>query len=141
MEEAPGLSDQYRMASPWPVFVALGLPISEIGILFGVFPVAVGGLLLFAGSIAGMLGESGYAATPWRALAVIGGILLIAGVALVALEVDPMTHWYAIVVGDVSVFAASGLVSRGYAVITAAVLLFAAALLGEFVVRDARSSV
>jgi hypothetical protein len=118
MEEAPGLSDQYRMASPWPMFVALGIPISEIGVLFGVFPVAVGGLLLFAGSVAGLLGESGYASTPWRALAAIGPLLLAAGGALAFTDVQ--------------------LVTRGYAVIAAGALLLVAAVVGEFVLRDAR---
>jgi len=41
MEETPGLSEQYRKASPWPLFIALGVPISEIGLVFDIFPVAV----------------------------------------------------------------------------------------------------
>jgi hypothetical protein len=68
MDAEPGLSEQYRTASPWPVFVALGIPIAEIGILFDVLPIAVGGLLLFGGSAAGLATEAGYAETPWRAL-------------------------------------------------------------------------
>jgi len=55
MNETPGLSEQYRKTSPWPLFIALGVPISEIGLVFDIFPVAVGGLLLFCGCIAGML--------------------------------------------------------------------------------------
>jgi peptidoglycan/LPS O-acetylase OafA/YrhL len=51
------------------VFVALGIPISEIGLLFDVLPIAVGGLLLFCGSIAGLVAEAGYAKSPWRAAA------------------------------------------------------------------------
>jgi len=47
MNETPGLSEQYRKTSPWPLFIALGVPISEIGLVFDIFPVAVGGLLLF----------------------------------------------------------------------------------------------
>jgi hypothetical protein len=80
MEEQPGLSDQYRTASPWPVFVALGLALSEIGVFIGLFPVAVFGLLLFGGSVAGILTESGYAERPWPTLLVVGGAL--AGIAL-----------------------------------------------------------
>ncbi|MFB6271177.1 MAG: hypothetical protein ABEH83_14630 [Halobacterium sp.] len=56
-----GLSDQYARASPWPIPVVLGIVISEIGIVFdGLLPVAVGGLLLLAGSIVGILRESGF---------------------------------------------------------------------------------
>jgi len=79
MEENPGLSEQYRKASPWPVFIALGVPISEIGLVFDIFPVAVGGLLLFCGCIAGMLQESGYVAVPWGALGVMAVLLFAAG--------------------------------------------------------------
>jgi len=79
MEEQPGLSDQYRTASPWPVFVALGLALSEIGVFIGLFPVAVFGLILFGGSIAGILTESGYAERPWPTLLGVG--VLLAGIA------------------------------------------------------------
>lgn len=75
MEEQPGLSDQYRTASPWPVFVALGLVLSEIGVFIGLFPVAVFGLILFGGSIAGILTESGYVSRPWPTLAGVGVVL------------------------------------------------------------------
>ena len=66
MDEQPGLSEQYRRASPWPLFIALGLPIAEIGVLFGLVPLAVGGLLLFVGSVAGIVQESGYVERPVR---------------------------------------------------------------------------
>jgi hypothetical protein len=79
MEETPGLSDQYRKASPWPVFIALGVPISEVGLVFDIFPVAVGGLLLFCGCIAGMLQESGYVDLPWTSLGVMALLLFVAG--------------------------------------------------------------
>ncbi|WP_253736255.1 DUF7541 family protein [Halohasta salina] len=79
MEETPGLSDQYRKASPWPLFIALGVPISELGLLFDIFPVAVGGLLLFCGCVVGMLQEAGYIRMPWSGLAVSAGLLFLAG--------------------------------------------------------------
>lgn len=84
MEENPGLSDQYRTASPWPVFVALGLVLSEVGVFIGLFPVAVFGLILFGGSVAGILTESGYADRPWPTLLAVGAILsvLAAGIAV-----------------------------------------------------------
>jgi hypothetical protein len=114
MDDQPGLSDQYRMASPWPIFVALGIPIAELGILFDVFAVAVGGLLLFCGSVTGMLRESGYAKTPWRPLVFFAGILFLVGGALAFTDVN--------------------LVTRGYAIITAGALLAAAGIGGELFV-------
>jgi len=81
MEDEPGLSDQYRSASPWPLFVALGLALSEVGVFVGLFPVAVFGLILFGGSVAGILTESGYASRPWPTLLGVGTVLaLIAAV-------------------------------------------------------------
>jgi hypothetical protein len=114
MDEQAGLSDQYRMASPWPIFVALGIPIAELGILFDVFVVAVGGLLLFCGSVTGLLREAGYAETAWRPLAVFA-VLLFA-------------------VGGVLAFTEVSLVTRGYAIITAGVLLGLAGIGGELLV-------
>jgi hypothetical protein len=114
MDENPGLSDQYRRASPWPLFVAMGIPISEVGILFDVFPVAVGGLLLFCGSVAGMTQESGYAATPWRPLVVLAVLCSVVGAALAFTDLQYVT--------------------RGYAIITAGILMFLGAVVGPLVV-------
>ena len=116
MDENPGLSDQYRKASPWPLFVALGLPIAEIGILFDLFALAVGGLVLFSGSVAGLLEDAGYVDSPWRALAVCGVLLVPVAAALA--------------------FSGLALVTRGYAVGAAAVLLIVGAVAGELFVGD-----
>lgn len=67
-------------ASPWPLLVALGVAVSEVGVVLALFPVAVAGLLLFAGSVAGILGESGYADSPWPVMTWIGAALAVAGV-------------------------------------------------------------
>ena len=93
MEEQPGLSDQYRTASPWPVFVALGLALSEIGVFIGLFPVAVFGLILFGGSIAGILTESGYVTRPWPTLVGVGVVLaaIAAGLAVAYLPLGDIT--------------------------------------------------
>jgi hypothetical protein len=88
-EVEPGLSDQYRKASPWPLFVALGFVVSEVGIVLGLFPVAVGGLLLFGGTVAGILSEAGYVARPWRSLGVFGLLLVAFGSLTLGLSVDP----------------------------------------------------
>jgi hypothetical protein len=81
-----GLSDQYARASPWPIPLVLGLVVAELGIVFdGLLPVAVGGLLLLAASVVGILRESGFAATLWKptvavgtAFAGFGGVLYVA---------------------------------------------------------------
>lgn len=86
MEDQPGLSDQYRMSSPWPVFVALGLVLSELGVLFGIIPLSVGGLLLLVGSVAGILTESGYTPNLWRVLGILGGALIVVGGILTATQ-------------------------------------------------------
>lgn len=115
MDENPGLSDQYRMASPWPLFVALGLPIAELGLLFGIIPLAVGGVLLFGGSIAGMVTESGYASTAWRALVVVALFAVALGAALV--YADPVTE--------------VALAPRGYATVGSGLLMLLAGVAGE----------
>ncbi|MFC6787097.1 DUF7541 family protein [Halobaculum halobium] len=121
MDENPGLSEEYRMASPWPLFVALGLPIAEIGILFGLVPLAVGGLLLFCGSIAGILRENGYVSSAWRGLAVLSAFVLAGGLAL----------WYA------DSATASDLLIRAYSMIGTGVLMLLAGVGGDLFARDA----
>lgn len=118
MSEDAGLSDQYRKSSPWPVFIALGLAIGEVGILFNVFPVAVGGLMLLCGSIAGMTKEAGYAATSWRALGVCAVLLF--GFGGVLLYAEAQTGAQIAQLGE-----------RGQAVLAAAVILLIGAVVGE----------
>ncbi len=124
MEEDPGLSDQYRKASPWPLFVALGFVLSEVGIIVGIFSIAVGGLLLFGGSVAGILKESAYVDTLWGSLLTFGGVLAAIGVGVVGwrVGVDPGVI--------VDVIATPGdfglLVPRALAVAVAGVMLLAA---------------
>lgn len=108
--DAPGLSDQYTRASPWPLFVALGLPLAELGIVFNTPPVAVGGLLLFCGSIAGLAAEAGYVVSPWRAL----GYTAVACFAL--------GGWFR--------FGGLGVPARGEAILAAGAFLLLGGLLG-----------
>jgi F0F1-type ATP synthase assembly protein I len=91
MDDQAGLSDQYRMSSPWPLIVVLGLVFSELGLLFNVFAVAVGGLLLFVGAIAGIVLESGYAERPWNLLTGLGVVLCVLGVLVTATQLDSVT--------------------------------------------------
>ncbi len=87
MDEQPGLSDQYRKSSPWPLFVAFGLALFEVGIVMAeyLFPVAVGGMLMFVGSCVGILRESEYIHNPWKALVLSAGLSFVVGGALWAM--------------------------------------------------------
>jgi len=120
MDENPGLSEEYRVVSPWPLFVALGLPIAEVGILFGLVPLAVGGLLLFCGSIAGILRENGYVSSTWRGLAGLSVLVVAGGLAL----------WYA------DMTTASDLLVRAYSMIGTGVLMLLAGVGGDLFARD-----
>ena len=82
MDEQPGLSDQYRKASPWPLFIALGLTLSEVGVALDIVQVTVAGLLLLTGSVVGIVREAGYVESPWPLAAGIAVVLIAAGGAL-----------------------------------------------------------
>ncbi|GAA0300141.1 DUF7541 family protein [Halarchaeum salinum] len=84
MEEQSGLSEQYRRASPWPVFVALGLVLTEFGVFLGKYllPVGIGGVLLLETSVVGILRESGYVDSLWPASLGMGALVSGVGVAL-----------------------------------------------------------
>ncbi|EMA51177.1 DUF7541 family protein [Halococcus thailandensis] len=118
MDDQPGLSDQYRMSSPWPLIVVLGLLFSELGLLFNVFPVAVGGLLLFVGAIAGIVLESGYADRPWNLLAGLGVALCVLGALVTVTQLDSVTFdAIATVVGR-----PNGIVGRGVELLIAGIV-------------------
>lgn len=79
MDEQPGLSDQYRKASPWPLFIAFGFVLSEVGVAFDIVQVAVAGLLLFLGSAIGMAQEAGYVDDPWPVAIGLSVVLIVVG--------------------------------------------------------------
>lgn len=72
--------------SPWPIPIALGITLSEIGVLLGFRPLSVGGLLLFIGTIAGITYEAGYVDRPERAIGIQGVALI--GIGLVLITVN-----------------------------------------------------
>jgi hypothetical protein len=129
MDDQPGLSDQYRMASPWPLFVALGLTISEVGIVLNLIPLSVGGLLLLVGTTAGIVQEAGYTDRPWGVLGGLGALLVLLGGILVATQITAVD--VGAIVGTVTgAFTgpnANGIVQRGVSVAFAG----AVALLGS----------
>ena len=83
MSDESDTGSSYTGGSPWPPLVALGLAISEVGVLVGLRPVAVAGLLLLVGSVTGILTESGYISRPSRAAGIQGLALIGIGVALI----------------------------------------------------------
>ncbi len=122
-EVEPGLSDQYRKASPWPVFVALGVVVSELGVVFGLFPVTVAGLVLFGGTVAGILTEAEYVSGPRSVLvgvgvllAVLGAIAVVGSLGLSGLTVEALLD------------PANGFAYRGAAIVAAGAILLAIAL-------------
>lgn len=126
-EYEPGLSDRYRKASPWPFFVALGVVVSEVGVVLGLFPVTVAGLLLFGGTVAGILRESGYVGRPARALATLGALLfgigvlaIVLNVPLEALSVDVLLDRTRPFVYRGSAIAAAGVILLGLAAVVQA---------------------
>lgn len=130
MEEQRGLSDRYHRASPWPLFVALGLTVSEVGILLDFFPVAVFGLLVFGGSVAGILTESGYTPRPWPTLLGFGGVLVLAGTALVLWQIP-------LAAVTLENFGENGLLSRSIALVAAGLIMTVAGFVASIMERTA----
>lgn len=128
MDEEPGLSDQYRMSSPWPVLIAFGLAIAEVGIVWPLAPLAVGGLLMLVGSVVGILREAGYVGSPWPTLAGFAVVLIAAGVGLFAygggaFAVNSVTE---------SLRTAGSIGLRGVSIAVAGVLALVGAVLGKY---------
>lgn len=135
MDDQPGLSEQYRMSSPWPVFVALGLAISELGVLLNVVPVSVGGLLLFTGSIAGIVREAGYTEQPWGTLAGLGVVLVVLGGILIGTQIQSLSALAAI--GSELVGAnANGILIRGVSIVGAGLIALIVSQVVKYALSD-----
>jgi len=87
-------------ASPWPLFVALGLAVGELGVFMGLYPVAVAGLLLFIGSVTGIVQEAGYSERPSRLLGALGAVLVVVGVWVVTTQTGVDSSAVVAAVGD-----------------------------------------
>lgn len=122
-----------QKASVWPLFVALGLVISEVGIFMdGLYPVAVAGLLLFVGSVAAIVSEADYVERPWRLLGGLGALLVVAGALVLYSQVGTDL---------LSAFASeNSVIVRGYAVIGAGIVAMVGSLAGAFVVDTDRGA-
>ena len=130
MTEEAGVSDRYPTASPWPMFVALGFALVELGLFLGIFPVSVGGVLLFGGSVAGILTESEYVAHLWKTMAGLGVAFGLLGVAMVVFG-DGLAVGPALEAIDAPNVVGNRLTSRGLAIGAAGVILVATSVTGE----------
>ena len=127
-------ASQAKKTSAWPLFVALGLAVSEVGVfLDGLYPLAVAGLLLFVGSVAGIVHEAGYVDRPWWLLGGLGAVLVVAGVLVVYSQVG--TALLSAVSTD------DGVVFRGLAIAGAGLVAVVGGLAGTFVVDAGRGPV
>lgn len=87
-EQQPGLSEGHAKSSPWHIVVVMGLVLSEFGILFNLYPLSVGGLVLFVGGVSGIVDEAGYVASPWRLAGGLSVALVVLGLLVVSTQVD-----------------------------------------------------
>jgi len=106
MVESTGVAEEFDRSSPWPLLIALGLALSEFGVFFGgIFvPVGVAGIVLFAGSVVGILVETEYVETHRRGALIVGGVIVLLGGVLygfsaVSVQFDLYTRAFTVVVG------------------------------------------
>ncbi|CCQ37562.1 uncharacterized protein Nmlp_3435 [Natronomonas moolapensis 8.8.11] len=111
-------SERYDKTSPWPIVVVLGVVFSELGILFNVLPVAVAGLVVFVGSVSGIVHEAGYVVSPWRLLVGLGAALAVLGGVVVSVRFDG-----GLSASVFSAAAADGVLQRGLTVAVTGVVV------------------
>ena len=121
-----GSPTRIHRVSPWPPFVALGFAVAEIGIVLNVVTLAIGGILLFGGSVAGILRETKYVTSPGRTLLVLGSMFVASGVAISASQVDQLTLEVLLSNEPINAIA-----MRGEAIIIAGLLLLLGAAVGR----------
>lgn len=66
-------------STPWPLLLAFGIAVAELGVFLGYAVIAVPGVVLFGGSLAGALAEAGYVSARPKALAFSGAALSLLG--------------------------------------------------------------
>lgn len=112
---------------PWPILVAVGLAGSEVGIVVGLVPIAVAGLVVFAASVAGILADADYVDRPLALTARFGVAFIAVGAVLTAHGTGTVP------IGVLEPL--SGLASRGAALVLAGVVT----VVGVALVRSWRS--
>lgn len=113
-----GREHERRHSSAWPLVAAVGIVATEVGVVFGLVAIAVGGVVAVGASCAGMIHEAGYATDPWWPLRLIGAIVAVVSAAV----------WVAVAPAITPTALVDAAVTDGIAV-RAAVVLGAAALL------------
>lgn len=121
-ESQPGLPGASAKASAWPLVVVLGVVLGEVGILFNLYPLSVGGLVLFVGGVSGIVEESGYVASPWRLAAGLSVALVVLGLLVVSTQVDGGLAAY-----RAQIAADNGVSQRGYTIAATGVITAVAA--------------
>ncbi|WP_075936916.1 DUF7541 family protein [Halosegnis longus] len=111
--------------SAWPLFVALGLAVGEVGVVMALYPLAIGGLVLFAGSIAGILTEAGYTERPWQTLTALSGVFVALGLVVVVTRTG--TSFGAI---ESALASTDTIVLRGFSIVGAGIVALAASIAG-----------
>ncbi|WP_435348942.1 DUF7541 family protein [Haloarchaeobius sp. HRN-SO-5] len=125
-ESQPTQTPPTPTASVWPMLIAVGLAVSEVGVLFAILPISVFGLLLFAGGLAGIVSETGYVDEPWLTLAGLGVVLVLVGGGLfVAFDGSLLS-------GGELVRVPNGIAYRGVSIAVAGLLGVVLAIYGRF---------
>lgn len=126
MDRGPKSGTVGRRTSLWPVFVAMGFVTAELGVFFAIIPVAVGGVVLFGGSCAGLVHEVGYGSSTAQVLTRVGGMFVVLGTVVWLARLSTIS-----LQSLLAAPAADGIALRGTAVGTAGLLLVAAGYLGR----------
>ncbi|MFB6124455.1 MAG: cox cluster protein [Halanaeroarchaeum sp.] len=124
-DHTDGVGSRPTRMSAWPPFVALGFAISEVGVFLNVPSVAVGGILLFGGSIAGILVDASFTTTPWPSLGVVGAGFTALGAVIWGSQVQTYALGRLLAVAQTN-----GVAMRGEAVLVAGVLLLVGTVAG-----------
>ncbi|GAB7095034.1 hypothetical protein JCM30237_21870 [Halolamina litorea] len=88
-------------STPWPLALALGLAMAELGVFLGFAAIAAPGVVFFTVSLAGAIDEAGYGRSRPFLLAVVAAAVALLGV--VAAAVALPIRGYSMVIGAVAV--------------------------------------
>lgn len=128
------MGDEPTKSSPWPIVAAVGIAATEAGVLFGLVPIAVGGVLAFGSSVAGMAREVGYATDRWRPLRFVGvAIAVVAAAVWLVVAPSPTPD------GLAAAARTDGIAVRAVVVLGSAVLLVVVGAVGPVVAGSAGS--
>ena len=120
--------NQNTRVSPWPPLVAGGFAVAEIGIALNLVALAIGGIVLFGGSVGGILHETAYVESAWATAAVVGTLFLVLGTVVWTSQVSTLA------VGPMLEPAATDTVAtRGEAIVVGGGLLVLGAIAGAMV--------